>query len=343
MRKCPKCGYVRQSKDDEFYGPDECPKCGTIYIKYQAHLAQRQEEEDEKEKAAAEPPPKPRPEVEVASQKICQYCGESFETRLFGALPWNCPACNRRDWDQQTKRRQNLIVSSIVALMLVVVVGIGTLSLRSGQKRREIARQEQAERLRLQHQREEQRKRAAEERAARLRLQKEQEEERMRALEEQRQMNELIKKESLAAYKALKRIDEMMLSGASFRNYSKALEEARRELDMLKPYLDQSKGLESIFAFYQEAKELWQTKQSGDPLKLCQEYSRIVGEREFTGGLKSKDECLRSCESLSETGGRAKRRELYETLKPYLEELQRKLWSEAALSMKAFEKRWGSP
>ena len=343
MRQCPKCGYVRQPNDDQFYGPDECPKCGTIYIKYQAHLAQRQEEEEEKEKATEKPPPKPPPKAEGISQKTCQNCGQSFETHLFGALPWNCPTCEGRYWEQQTKRRQNLILTSAVALILLVGVGIGTLSVRSAQKRREIARQEQAEKLRLQQQREAQRKRDAEERAAQLRAQKEQEEEKISALEEQGQTNELVKQESFAAYTALKRIDEMMLSGASFRNYDKALQEARRELDLLRPYLDQSKGLESIFALYQEAGELWQTKHSGDPLKLCQEYSRIVSEREFTGGLKSKDECLRSCESLSETGGMAKRREVYETVKPYVEELQRKLWSEAALFMKAFEQRWGFP
>jgi hypothetical protein len=32
--KCPKCGYQRQSRDNEFAPPTECPACGIIYAKY---------------------------------------------------------------------------------------------------------------------------------------------------------------------------------------------------------------------------------------------------------------------------------------------------------------------
>ncbi len=32
--KCPKCGYVRQSKDHVFAPPTECPACGVVYSKY---------------------------------------------------------------------------------------------------------------------------------------------------------------------------------------------------------------------------------------------------------------------------------------------------------------------
>ena len=69
MRKCPKCGYVRGPKDDEFCGPDECPKCGTIYIKYQAYLAQKKEEEE----AETEP----AEEVHAAAQEV-------YEENRFG-------------------------------------------------------------------------------------------------------------------------------------------------------------------------------------------------------------------------------------------------------------------
>jgi Zn ribbon nucleic-acid-binding protein len=34
MKECPKCGYVRQQKDDEIGIPfTECPRCGIIYDK----------------------------------------------------------------------------------------------------------------------------------------------------------------------------------------------------------------------------------------------------------------------------------------------------------------------
>ena len=36
MKKCPKCGYVRKSLDDQFTPSTECPSCGVIYSKYKA-------------------------------------------------------------------------------------------------------------------------------------------------------------------------------------------------------------------------------------------------------------------------------------------------------------------
>jgi len=339
MRQCPKCGYVRQPKDDEICGPDECPKCSTVYIKYQAYLAEKQEEEE----AKTGPPEKVQAEAESISQKICSKCGDSFDSHLFGVLPWNCPTCNQRCWDQQTKQKQNVFFYATLSILLVVVIGIGTLSVLSAHKRREAAQQEQAEKLIIQREQEAGRMRAREERASKLRTQKDQEAERVRAIQEQEEMNKLIKTKSLAAYNALKKIDAMMLSGSTYRNYSKAVEDARHELDKLRPYLDQSKNLELIFDFYQEAKHLWQTKMSGDVLRLCEEYRRIIAEKKFSADPTSKDACLRSCESFSETGDKAKRRELYKTVKPCVEELQRVLWSEAAISMKAFEQRWGFP
>jgi predicted Zn finger-like uncharacterized protein len=38
MRICPKCGYQRQPKDDEFSPANECPKCGAVYEKAQEKL-----------------------------------------------------------------------------------------------------------------------------------------------------------------------------------------------------------------------------------------------------------------------------------------------------------------
>jgi hypothetical protein len=32
--KCPKCGYLRQSRDDSFAPPTECPACSIVYAKY---------------------------------------------------------------------------------------------------------------------------------------------------------------------------------------------------------------------------------------------------------------------------------------------------------------------
>jgi hypothetical protein len=339
MRKCPKCGYVRQPKDDEICGPDECPNCRTIYIKYQAYLAQKHEEEE----AKTRPPEEVRVDAEGISQKTCSKCGKNFDSHLFGVLPWNCPTCNGRYWDQHSRRQQNVFLSATVTILLVVVIGIGALSILSAHRRREAAQRERAENLRIQREREAERISAKEERAAKLKALEEQEAERMRALQEQEEMNKLIKAESLAAYHALKKIDAMMLSGSTLRNYSKAIEDARGELDRLRPYLDQSKDLKLIFDFYQEAEDLWQTKTSGNALKLCEEYRRIITEKELSADPTSKDACLKSCESFSETGDKTKHRELYETVKPCVEELQRKLWSEAAISMKAFEQRWGFP
>jgi membrane associated rhomboid family serine protease len=32
---CPKCGYLRQPKDDDFVSKEECPKCGVVYEKFE--------------------------------------------------------------------------------------------------------------------------------------------------------------------------------------------------------------------------------------------------------------------------------------------------------------------
>jgi len=339
MRQCPKCGYLRKPEDNEFHGPDECPECGTIYIKYQAYLAQKQEEEEAKER----PPEEVEEELEGLSRKTCSKCGESSDSFLFDLLPWKCPTCNGRSWNYPVKQRQNALLYTVAAIVIAAILAIGMISIQSIHKRRQIAQQEQAERLRMQQDQEAARKRAEQERAAKLQAQKKQEAERMRALQEQAEMNALIKKDSIAAYNALKKIDALMLSGSKYGNYSSALAEARKELDVLSPAYEQSRHLEFIFGYYKEAKDLWYLKRNADLPKLCEAYKRIINEKEFTGELKYREACLRSCDTIVEIDDRVKRKELFQTVKPCIEELQQKLWSEAAISMKAFEQRWGFP
>jgi hypothetical protein len=35
MVACPKCGYVRQPEDEDFFSATECPKCGIVYEKFE--------------------------------------------------------------------------------------------------------------------------------------------------------------------------------------------------------------------------------------------------------------------------------------------------------------------
>jgi predicted nucleic acid-binding Zn-ribbon protein len=339
MRQCPKCGYLRKPEDNEFYGPDECPKCGTVYIKYQAYLAQKQEHEEVKEV----PPEEVEKELEGLSRKRCSKCGESADSYLFDLLPWKCPACNARSWDYPIKKRQNALLYTAAAIAIAAILAIAMTTIQSTHKRRQIVQQEQAEKLRMQQDQEAARKRAEHERAAKLQAEKKQEAQRMRVLQEQAEMNALIKKDSLAAYNALKKVDALMLSGSNYGKYSSALEEARKELDLLSPAYEQSRHLEFIFGYYEEAKELWYLKRNADLSKLCEAYKRIINEKEFTGELKYRAACLTSCDTIVEIDDKVKRNESFQTVKSYIEELQKNLWSEAAISMKAFEQRWGFP
>lgn len=55
LKKCPKCGYERTQKDDTFIAASECPKCGVIYEKEEAYIAQKKKQiEDERERQEAE-------------------------------------------------------------------------------------------------------------------------------------------------------------------------------------------------------------------------------------------------------------------------------------------------
>jgi predicted nucleic acid-binding Zn-ribbon protein len=339
MRQCPKCGYLRKPEDNEFSGPDECPKCGTIYIKYQAYLAQKQEEEEAKE----QPPEEVEEDLEGLSLKRCSKCGERSDSYLFELLPWKCPVCNARSWDYPVNKRQNALLYTAAAIGIAAILAIAMISIQSTHKRRQIVQQEQVEKLRMQKEQEAARKRAERERAAKLQAEERQEADRMRALQEQAEMNRLIKKDSLAAYNALKKVDALMLGGSNYGNYSSAVAEARKQLDLLSPAYEQSRHLEFVFGYYREAKELWYLKRNADLSKLCEAYKRIINEKEFSTRLKYRAACLRSCDTIAELDDTVKRNELFQTVKPYIEELQRNLWSEAAISMKAFEQRWGFP
>lgn len=43
-KRCPKCGYQRQPKDDGLVSETECPQCGVIYQKYEAFIRHKQAE-----------------------------------------------------------------------------------------------------------------------------------------------------------------------------------------------------------------------------------------------------------------------------------------------------------
>lgn len=45
MKKCSKCGYIRQPNDDIYVSPLECPKCCIVYKKYEDYLDRKRNEE----------------------------------------------------------------------------------------------------------------------------------------------------------------------------------------------------------------------------------------------------------------------------------------------------------
>ena len=71
--KCPKCGYERQSRDDAFVPPGECPACGLVYAKHDT----TREPADEKPQVQA-PNLKPSP-VDALSLRKAR---ERVEKRL---------------------------------------------------------------------------------------------------------------------------------------------------------------------------------------------------------------------------------------------------------------------
>jgi len=53
MEKCPKCGYVRTSQDDEFISELECPKCGIVYQKFTENISKEDNSEYPNDKDAS--------------------------------------------------------------------------------------------------------------------------------------------------------------------------------------------------------------------------------------------------------------------------------------------------
>ncbi|MGA1839697.1 MAG: hypothetical protein ACMUIU_03645 [bacterium] len=46
MKKCSKCGYIRQTNNDSYVSPLECPKCGIVYKKYEDYLDRKRKAEE---------------------------------------------------------------------------------------------------------------------------------------------------------------------------------------------------------------------------------------------------------------------------------------------------------
>jgi hypothetical protein len=64
MRSCPKCGYNRQSSDNDFVSSAECPRCGIIYEKYAG--AQKK---DENVSGAVESQERPHSRIEESGTR----------------------------------------------------------------------------------------------------------------------------------------------------------------------------------------------------------------------------------------------------------------------------------
>ena len=73
--KCPKCGYERQLKDDEFYPLTECPKCGVLYEKYERYLLKTHETKKKETKGQVAKVCIEGPAVHVPKMDIFQRIG----------------------------------------------------------------------------------------------------------------------------------------------------------------------------------------------------------------------------------------------------------------------------
>jgi predicted nucleic acid-binding Zn-ribbon protein len=340
MRKCPKCGYVRKPRDNKVFSPEECPKCGTIYVKYEAHIAQ----ELLRRETQTESPEEGQESEELIYQKRCTQCGEGFDPRFFDLLPWKCPACNGRFWDHEARQKERRFwaYATIAGILLAALVSVGSFCAHEKRKRAEMANQEKVEQLRrTKKEREAALLREQQVRAENLRIHKEQEVERLNALQLEKSEGKLLAEECLPAYEALKKIDSLMLEGANYHTYCRAMDAARQKLDGLPPSLDQAAQLEAIFEFYRKSRDMWHTKKSRNLSKLCEEYRHIIDHTKLTNELTHKEACIRGCDGLQKDRPLENQEEAYKTLKPYVDELQQKLWMEAAILLKAYKAQWG--
>lgn len=93
------------------------------------------------------------------------------------------------------------------------------------------------------------------EQAQKLERQKEEQAQRLK-----RQKDELDKKSCFAAYRALRKIEALLDSGAAFREYSKSVSHAKLEINLTKKGSARAQKLEKVFNYYQTAKNLWRAR-----------------------------------------------------------------------------------
>ena len=116
-KKCLKCGYEQQSSD---VAPDyECPKCGAIYAKVEAHLTKRQQISR-------------TPKIQEGNKqtKQCSYCGETI---LHIAI--KCKHCGSKLDDNSSVQEPNRLQDKkrysqskeLSINKIAIVIGIGIL------------------------------------------------------------------------------------------------------------------------------------------------------------------------------------------------------------------------
>jgi len=121
-KKCLKCDYERQASD---VTPDyECPKCGAIYTKVEAHYAKSQKtQKTQKRQNQGE---------ETKETKKCPYCGEEILTvaikcKHCGSFLDEKPAIEDSSKQQKNERSassRNLSKKEIVIGFVIGIIGI---------------------------------------------------------------------------------------------------------------------------------------------------------------------------------------------------------------------------
>ena len=107
MTECRKCGYVRAESNT---GPDaECPSCGAIYAKVDAHIARQEQEAAERAAEAAQ-----REQTEAA--RAAADAKRQQERRLRMNV---CTTCGHIG-QPKTLTRGNLLIEIILWCMIFV-------------------------------------------------------------------------------------------------------------------------------------------------------------------------------------------------------------------------------
>lgn len=127
MKKCPKCGYVREEQD---IAPDyECPKCGVIYEKVAAAKERAKAAEAEPGAAKTPAPPvepqgetkPPQPDPPAPGNKNltkCPNCGA-----LVSHTAKSCPQCGGEL--MSTTKAIAILVSFVLILVVVGLMVFG--------------------------------------------------------------------------------------------------------------------------------------------------------------------------------------------------------------------------